>query len=693
MDASKRRYTEIIGNAVQFVIPVFQRDYSWMQEQCEQLWDDIERTSQMDGDDEHFFGAVVYISTVGQSAAFTRWLLIDGQQRMTTVSLLAAAMRDHIRDLPPSEALKGKANKIEHDFLINTFESDDRQHKLVLRARDEAILRAIVSGDGAIDGSATVTKNYEFFRAKLQDADIDAILAGVGRLAVVDVRLDRGEDDPQQIFESLNSTGVDLTQADLVRNYVLMGLGQQSQESLYRRYWQKIEYLCPGRKLDNFLGDFVALQTRAQGQVPARHVYRSFCAAFGDRKNDESRIEDLLKCMLKFARYHAAFVTGTGEFPAVSDRLSGLKDQTTTPAILVMRLLDAFERKHITEEDLVGALELVESYVVRRSVCGKRSQSYWMYFSRLAYALREADVLGYLKVNLYWLSGNYAFPTDEQFKRALEQDNLYNRRICPPLLTELENGRSKERSDTTSLTIEHIMPQNRRLSTTWQKMLGDNWEHIQAEWLHRLGNLTFTAYNEKLSDRPFHYKKTCKDGFKDSSLRLNKYVAKQKKWTETQMRKRGKKLANVALDLWPSLNVSRELLREVTVSKLRDEGNDVEVTRKGMDDGASVLFDAFRSQMPLDDIIEVPRPKSVSYHNNDAMFFCEVLPRSRYLLLLLSVDVDECAKCDLDVRDTAEQNFIVNARNSGGCYLHVYTDDDVGACMPLVLGALAASTD
>ena len=511
MDANKRRYTEIIGNTVQFVIPVFQRDYSWMQEQCEQLWDDIERTSQMDGDDEHFFGAIVYISTVGQSAAFTRWLLIDGQQRMTTVSLLTAAMRDHIRDLPASEATRGKANKIEHDFLINTFESDDRQHKLVLRARDEAILRAIVDGDGPIDRSETVTKNYQFFRDKLQDADIDAILEGVGRLAVVDVRLDRGKDDPQQIFESLNSTGVDLTQADLVRNYVLMGLEQQAQENLYDKYWQKIERLYAGRiGLDSFLGDFVALQTRAQKQVPARHVYSFFCAAFDDRKNDESKIEDLLKCMLKFARYHAAFLVGTGEFPAISECLSRLKEQSTTPAILIMKLLDAFEREYISDEDIMQALELVESYLVRRGVCGKRSPSYWMYFSRLAYSLRRADVLGYLKVNLYWLSGNYAFPTDEQFKRALEQDDLYNRRICRFLLTQLENGRSRERSDTTQLTIEHIMPQNRHLSMTWQEMLGDNWEDIQAEWLHRLGNLTLTAYNEKYSDRSFHYKKTCK---------------------------------------------------------------------------------------------------------------------------------------------------------------------------------------
>ena len=691
MEANKRQYTELVGGSVQYIIPVFQRDYSWMEEQCEQLWDDIERNSQLSGGREHFFGAVVYISTGGQSAAFTRWLLIDGQQRMTTVSLLAAAMRDHIRD----KGKKKKAKKIEHDFLVNPFENDDQKHKLVLRAHDQAILRRIVDGDDEpVDLLATVEKNYKFFRDKLRDADVDAILTGVSRLAVVDVRLDLGKDDPQQIFESLNSTGIDLTQADLVRNYVLMGLEQQAQENLYHKYWQKIERLYAGRpiELDNFLGDFVALRTRAQKQVLSSDVYSSFCVAFDDRKEVVSRIEDLLKCMLRFARYHAAFVMGTGEFPAISDRLSRLRTQATTAATLIMRLLDAFEGEHITVEDLVRALELIESYLVRRSVCGQSNRSYWVYFSRLAHALSEDDVLGYLKVNLYWLSGNYAFPTDQEFKRALEQDNLYNRRrICRFLLGELENRRSKERSDTRSLTIEHIMPQNRPLSATWQEELGDNWEDIQTEWLHRLGNLTLTAYNEKYSDRPFKYKKNCTDGFKDSSLRLNKYVAGQNKWTRKRMRKRAKMLAKWALDLWPSLNVSEELQTRVKASGLRDEAGDVEVT--GMDDEARALFSAFRSKVPLDDVIEVARLKSVSYHNSEATFFCEVLPRRRYLLLLLSLDVDECAECDLDVRDTAEQNFIVNASNSGGCYLHVYTDDDVDACMPLVLGALAASTD
>ena len=697
MQANKRRYTEIIGNPVQFVIPVFQRDYSWMEEQCEQLWDDIERTSQVDGDSEHFFGPVVYISTVGHSAAFTRWLLIDGQQRMTTVSLLAAAMRDHIRDLPSSEATKGEADKIEHDFLINTHERDDDQkHKLVLRARDEVVLRAIVDGERPVDGSATLMQNYEFFRAKLLDADIDAIIAGVSGLVVVDVRLDRGKDDPQQIFESLNSTGIDLTQADLVRNYMLMGLEQQKQESLYGKYWRKIEQIYDsGRtELDNFLGDFVALEARAQKQVRTRHVYSSFRIQFEEYKNDASRMEKLLKRMLKFARYHAAFVMETEEFPVVADHLRRLKAQaTTTPAILIMRLLDAFELEYITNEGLVEALELVESYLVRRSICRQPTRSYWTHFSKLAHALKRADVLGYLKVNLHWLSdGNYAFPTDRQFKRALQQDDLYTRPIiCRFLLEELENRRSKERSDMSLLTIEHIMPQNERLSPAWRKMLGDNWKDVQAEWLHRLGNLTLTAYNKEYSDKPFLFKKNTKNGFKDSSLRLNKYVAQQEDWTPMQMRERAKKLSKWALDIWPSLSVSDELLADADVSRLRDEGGDIDVIRDRMDDEAMKLFDAFQSQESMDDIIEVAWTRSVSYHNNRATFFCEVIPRSRHLLFLLDLDVDECVECDLDVRDAADLRQIRNARYDGRCYFSVATPEDVAACKPLVRQALAAS--
>ena len=269
MDANKRGYTELIGGSVQFVIPVFQRDYSWAEEQCARLWEDVERAGKK-GDGEHFFGPVVYISTAGQSAAFTRWRLIDGQQRMTTVSLLMAAIRDHIKEQPASQNIINEADKIEPYFLVNTQEKGDQRPKLVLRRWDEPTLRWIVDSarePADNDKSKILHRNYWFFRNKLnlRGTDVNIILKGIYSLTIVDVRLDRIKDDPQQIFDSLNSTGLDLTQTDQARNYVLMGLEDNLQTKLYNEHWQELERLYSGRanELDNFLRDFVALETEA----------------------------------------------------------------------------------------------------------------------------------------------------------------------------------------------------------------------------------------------------------------------------------------------------------------------------------------------------------------------------------------------------------------------------------------------
>ncbi len=700
MEANKRKYAELVGGSVQFVIPVFQRDYNWAEEQCQQLIDDVERIGRR-SEGDHFFGPVVYISTKGNSAAFTRWLLIDGQQRMTTLSLLMAALRDHLSEESSSIAGVGAA-KLEHDFLLNTYEGKDQRRKLVLRERDDQTLRWLV--DHAEEPapsakSANVIQNYEFFRVKLKaSAQLDTILAGVGRLAVVDVRLDQGTDDPQQIFESLNSAGLDLTQGDLIRNYVLMGLEEKEQTRLYQQFWQKIERLYTGSasQLDNFLRDFVALDRRAQKQGRVDQVYATFRLAFEERQADPAQLENLLHRMAKYARYHAAFVMGTREFPEVADRLGRVRSLATTPAILVMRLLDAYEKESLTMADVRAALDLVESYLVRRDVCGLQSRSYWQQFSRLAYALAKEDVLGSLGVNLYWLGNtNYAFPTDGEFRHALEEEELYGRQICRTLLERLENGRSSERTDTSGYTIEHIMPQNENLSAKWRKMLGEDWKETQATWLHRLGNLTLTAYNETYSDRSFEDKKRIRNGFDDSPLRLNQYVAKQTDWTSKEMKARGTLLAKRALTIWRRLEVSGASLRRAKVNRLRDLQGDVEQTRSGMDEEALEVFDEFRRQMQLleEPLIEVATPKSVSYHNRNAEFVCEVLPRTHRILVLFGVDIGECASCDLPVHDTGDYKFIAHARYDAGCFLDVYSAQEVPACEPLVRQALATSMD
>ena len=393
---------------------------------------------------------------------------------MTTVSLLMTALRDHVAEQSSSNSADISA-KIEHNFLINSFESGSERRKLVLGDLDDQTLNCLVrktEGPVIRRKSANVSQNYQFFREKLREiTNLDFVEAGVGRLAVIDVRLDIGKDDPQQIFESLNSTGLDLTQADLVRNYILMGLEEDDQTRLYQQFWQKIESLFAEstKQFDNFLRDFIALDRHAQKQGRIDQVYATFRRDFEECKADPEKLEILLEKMVRHAHYYAAFVMGKSEFPKVADQLKRVRSLATTPAILVMCLLQAYKQESMVMADLKAALDLIESYLLRRDVCGKQTRSYWQQFSKLAFALDMNNVLDSLAVNIYWLRNtNYAFPTDREFRHALEEDKLYGRQICRTLLEGLENRNSKEKTDTEYCTIEHIMPQNKNLHKKWK---------------------------------------------------------------------------------------------------------------------------------------------------------------------------------------------------------------------------------
>ncbi len=311
MKAIDRPFTKIINGTTQFVIPVFQRDYSWTESHCEQLWRDVLRIASDSSARGHFLGSFVYVSTGDSFAGFTRWLLIDGQQRLTTLTLLLAALRDHIEDTGWTGSEDGPTVKrLDAYYLKNVQEDGERLHKLVLRRHDQATLRAVLDrSESPVTLSERIRDNYDFFRESLQDADPEAVYRGIGRLVVVDVTLDRGTDDPQLIFESLNSTGLDLSQADLIRNFILMRLPEREQTRLYETYWSKIETLFRGseRMFDAFVRDYIALRTQASKQEKADEIYFAFRREFGSIGSDSGSLDTLLQELLRFARYHAAF--------------------------------------------------------------------------------------------------------------------------------------------------------------------------------------------------------------------------------------------------------------------------------------------------------------------------------------------------------------------------------------------------
>lgn len=696
MKALDQQFTKIINGTTQFVIPVFQRDYSWTEAECEQLWKDVVGIAADPTNRRHFLGSVVYVATGDSSAGFTRWLLIDGQQRVTTLTLLLAALRDHIVETKWSGGEEGPtAKRIDAYFLRNAEETGSRSHKLVLRRHDQATLQAILDRtELPAPLSERIRENYDFFRERVSGTDPEVVYRGVGRLVVVDVCLDQKTDDPQLIFESLNSTGLDLSQSDLIRNFILMRLPEPVQTRLYDLYWRQIEDLFRGSEstFDAFVRDFIALKTKASKQEKANEIYFAFRRTFGSVGQDPDKLSELLAELLNHARYHASFSVGVGAPIALRESLTRLRRQVDVPAILLMRLFECFDKhRTLSELEMAEAISIVESYIFRRAVCGEQTRGYWQVFADLAYQVDATRPLESVRVAMARLRGSYRFPADAEFKKALEEREIYGMRICFDVLERLENHGSKEVTDTSRYTIEHIMPQNGDLSPEWRQMLGAEWIDVQRVWLHRLGNLTLTGYNSEYQDKPFEVKKTTKGGFAESSVRLNKYVREQAEWTAREMDERGKALAARALSVWRPLVVDRALIDAAEQAEMRARAKHRDVGKVPMSPAARDLFEVLRASILAMDgnIIEYAEQKSVSYFGPG--FFLEVLPRKKHLALLLDLEFGEIDDPGGVAQDASVWKFVVNAVHSGGVLIDIVEPGAVEKALPMIRRAFEAA--
>lgn len=574
MKATNRRLEELINGRRQFIVPVFQRDYSWTTEECDQMWKDILRATDSGGG--HFLGQIVYVEG-DMSAAFQSWLLIDGQQRLTSVTLLLAALRDHIAETGFSGGSVDSPSieKIEAYFLKNLLEKGDRSYKLMLRRTDNATLRAFVDGKSPPepnDRSALIVDAYECFKNHLRDSgsDPDTVYRGVNKLTIIEVTLEHLIDDPQLVFESMNFTGVHLSQSDLVRNYLLMGLNEEEQTRLYGDYWRKIEDLFKksGDAFDCFIRDYIAMRKESAQQTRADRIYEDF-KSFWPR-DDGSPIEILLQDMTRFARHYASFRGLAPIQPKrLSDSMSNMRQLGTTQGVLIMRLYHLYDEGRFTQEDFINAITLIESYILRRVIVGRPARDYWSVCARVAYAM-QSD-FGSLRVALARLRDNNRFPEDDEFISALGDRDLYALRICKHILNRLENAGQRELSPVGDYSIEHVMPQAIENSPSWQHMLGGDWRDIHNTWLHRLGNLTLTAYNTRYSNKSFDDKKKIKGGFKQSAIRLNGYIAEQDKWTATEMQERSSCLTRRAPEIWPNHGANLTQLQKAQMDDLRNQ--------------------------------------------------------------------------------------------------------------------------
>ena len=565
MKATEAKFLDFLENSPQFVIPIYQRTYSWTERECRQLWDDIVRTGSNDAVSAHFVGSIVYIEKgLYQVSRRPPLLVIDGQQRLTTVTLILEALARQLGDSEPVDGFS--AEKLRSYYVLNPLEKGERGFKLLLTQTDKASLLALVQQNAQpTDQSLRVTENFAFFEEQVRNlgADLPALCHGLAKLVVVDIALSRDQDNPQLIFESMNSTGRELSQADLIRNYILMGLEPAHQTRLYEDHWRPMEVGFGqegyGSQFDSFMRHYLTLKT---GEIPnIRAVYEAFKSHARTPDIAAAGVDALVADIHAFAGYYCAMALGKEAEKMLAEAFRDLRELKVDVAYpFLLELYDDFANGRLESTDFEAAVRLVEAYVFRRAVCAIPTNSLNKTFGTFGRGLQKDRYLESVQAQLLTLPSYRRFPGDEEFKREFVVRDLYNFPRRSYWLRRLENDGRKERVPVDEYTIEHILPQNENLSAKWQDELGPEWQRVQKTWLHTLGNLTLTGYNAEYSDRPFSEKREMKGGFRESPLKLNEGLRSLDKWDEAAIKNRAERLAAVAAAVWAVPSLRAEVL-------------------------------------------------------------------------------------------------------------------------------------
>jgi uncharacterized protein with ParB-like and HNH nuclease domain/predicted transport protein len=646
MKATEAKLLDFLKKSPQFVIPIYQRTYSWTEKECQQLWDDILRTGSNDDISAHFVGSIVYIEKgIYQVSSQSPLLVIDGQQRLTTVTLLIAALARVLEKLDEEkrEPLDGfTPRKLRNYYLLNPEEEGDKYYKLILSQTDKDSLTSIVNNrEQPKEHSLRVTENFKLFDSWIAGCkdNLTPLCKGLAKLIVVDIALNRDLDNPQLIFESMNSTGKELSQADLIRNYILMGLEPQLQTRLYEQFWRPMEIEfgqeAYGEQFDRFMRHYLTVKT---GEIPRiGEVYEAFKVHASSTKTAHAGMEALVDDIRTFSRYFCAMALGKETNPDLKLAFHDLRELRVDVAYpFLLGLYHDYAIGMLSREDFIAAVRLVEAYVFRRAICSIPTNSMNKTFANFAKALKKDCYFESIQAYFLLLPSYRRFPNNEEFQRELQIRDIYNFRSRSYLLRRLENYGRKERVQTDEYTIEHIMPQNENLSLAWIAELGSEWERIHETLLHTLGNLTLTGYNSEYSNRSFEEKRDMVGGFKESPLRLNKGIGQLDRWDEETIKKRGSKLADMALEVWAAPKMKNDVL-EVYKSKdvkLSYTIKDHPYIHTGV---MHALFEAFRKEVrALDPCVTEEFLKLYVAYKAETNFV-DVVPQAKRLRLSLNM--------------------------------------------------------
>lgn len=563
LQAGETTLNKLLNTSRQFIVPIFQRNYSWQKNQYEQLWFDILRASKFKEKQNHFIGSIVYIDMGTPAGRPQQLLLIDGQQRLTTISILLCAIKDYVQKFNLETKLINLA-KIKNQFLYNSDEIDEDRYKLLLNVQDkETYIKLIDNTIFTVNKPATnIIKCYEFFYERIEDfikqhGQIDEIYAGIFKLSLVSISLDKDSDNPQMIFESMNSTGKDLSQTDLLRNYLLMDLTPEKQTRLYKTYWKPMEelfgediYKNDLNKFDYFIRDLLTLKSNTGYICKINNVYENFKRYYLDNNCEKFAV---LKDLFTYAKYYACIdllQENDDELKLYWQEFKKLDSHVVYPFLL--KLYDDYSRQILIKEDFKKILQVVISYLWRRAICEIPTNSLSKTFATLYQAVDKEDYVNSIIKAFVFKSSYKRFPSDYEVREKLQTKDIYHFRLRKYLLEALENYYHKEPIDlnTANYTIEHIMPQNIEHNLSWQQMLGEDWQEVHSLYLHTLGNLTITGYNAEMSNKSFWEKVNGESGFKHSHLKLNESIAQCDVWNKKAIQRRTNILTDIILKIW-----------------------------------------------------------------------------------------------------------------------------------------------
>lgn len=541
-------------NKCQYAIPVYQRNYEWSGEQCRKLFDDV--VNAHINDHMHFCGSIVY-ALLKQEKKISYYVIIDGQQRLTTIFLLIKALIDSADNDADKDTLRSSLFNVDK-FKKYDIDDSSKLKLKPIKSDNNQLLLLMEDHVDQMDKSSGIYGNYALFCELIKefltahpDMSVSNIYDGLEHLMCATIRLEDEDDNAQEIFERINSTGVPLNLADKIRNFVLMT--EKDQVRLFEDYWLKMETMLTREQLPSFFLDY--LNMKLDGFAKESTAYKSFKELY--TQNGYTN-EEMLKELLHYATFYHVFLHGNSNYSeGINTALLGLRQlNQSTVYLFLFHVFDDFQTGLIKATELEKILNFLLAYSIRRIMCEISSNSlrglYKTLYGRVfAIEANKEHYYDAIVSFMQQLTSRDVIPTDEEFLSALKQNNLYRKHaLCRFLLIAIEN-QGKEKVQTDNLSIEHIMPQNKNLSSGWQKMLGENWAEDKDRWLHTLGNLTLTGYNSELGDRPFEEKKSMIEAVNTKIVVLYHDVQAAKTWNAAAIQQRAVRLSKEVLQLFP----------------------------------------------------------------------------------------------------------------------------------------------